>query len=481
MPSIEADHGAVTVLVVDDDRDFRDLVCKDLRARGYEVLTAGDGAEALKRMDGTSVDVVLLDYRLPDGDGIEVLKKLRSMYAGADVVMVTSHGSIPLAVEAMKLGATEYITKPLLPDELAKTLSNIGEKRSLVRQNRHLLNMLNDKWGVEAIRGQSVQMRRIREQIRQLSESTANVLVTGESGTGKELVARALHVTSPKGTGPFIALNAAGIPAGLAESELFGHRKGAFTGADRDKAGLFTAAHGGTLFLDEIAEMPLELQPKLLRAIESLEVRPIGGEDVRKVDVRIIAATNRDLEAEVAAGRFRRDLYYRLNVVHIDIPPLRKRVEDVSEYAEYFLAVKRGDSGIRGFTPAAMHALESYSWPGNVRELENAMERVVALSTDDIVGLDDLPRQVVTIGDNYGTAPAAGVKAEFPLLTLEEIERIAVLRTVAAAGGDKSRAARVLGINRATLYRKLRDYGVSPDRPPGRKRSRGGAKGPGSS
>lgn len=451
------------VLVVDDDRDFRQIARRDLEERGYLVRTVSTGEEAFRKLDESPADIVLLDYRLPGEDGMAVLERVRAIYPGTDVVMITSYGSIPMAVEAMKHGAAEYITKPFLPDEVARTLSTLVERRNLIKQNKQLLALLNERWGVEALKGRSADIRRIREQIRMLGSSTATVLITGESGTGKELVARALHVVSPRSGGPFVALNAAGLSQNLAESELFGHKKGAFTGADRDKDGLFVAANNGTLFFDEISEMPLDLQPKLLRAIETLEIRPVGSEETRKVNVRMIAATNRDLEEEVATGRFRRDLFYRLNVVRIHIPPLRERRDDVADLAEHFLAQKRGDKSIKGFTPSAMSLLENYAWPGNARELENAVERAVALSLNDIIDAGDLPRQIAGKQDSvaYSRLPSTvDGAASLPLLMLAEMERLTVIRTMAVTGGDKSRAARILGINRATLYRKLREYGV---------------------
>jgi DNA-binding NtrC family response regulator len=452
-----------TILIVDDDQDFTRIVCRYLEGRGYLVRTAASGEEAFRSLDAHVPDIMLLDYRLPDTDGLQILSKARAVYPDLDVVMITSYASIPMAVEAMKHGAAEYITKPFLPDEVARTLENIIEKRNLIRQNRRLLSLLNDRWGLDALKGQSRQMRRVREEVRMLGPAGSTVLITGESGTGKELVARALHVLSTRAAGPFIAVNAAGLPASLAESELFGYKKGAFTGAERDKDGLFLAAHGGTLFLDEIAEMPLDLQPRLLRAIETLEIRPVGGEESRKVDIRILAATNRDLDAEVAAGRFRRDLFYRLNVVQITLPPLRARRGDIPELAEHFLAMKRGDKPIRGFSTEAMNLFLNYSWPGNVRELEHAVERAAALALGAVIEPDDLPRQIVA--SSAAQPRGADGASTPPLLPLSEIERIAVLRTMAATGGDKSRAARILGINRATLYRKLREAGHPSIRP----------------
>ncbi|HHN45922.1 MAG TPA: sigma-54-dependent Fis family transcriptional regulator [Planctomycetes bacterium] len=465
-----AGHPAASVLIVDDDRDFRQLARKCLEERNYSVSTATTGEDALKLLDQRRVDVVLLDYRLPGQNGMEVLECLKALYPGVDVVMLTSHGSIPLAVEAMKRGAADYITKPFIADEVAKILEMLVERRRLLAENVRLRRMLNEQWSVEAFKGHSDAARQLREQIRLLAQSSATALITGESGTGKELVARALHTAGPRAGGPFVAVNSAGLPSGLAESELFGHRKGAFTGAAADSDGLFASADGGTIFLDEIADMPLELQPKLLRAIETLEIRPVGSDTSRRVNVRIIAATNRDLEAEVAAGRFRQDLFYRLNVVRIHVPPLRERAEDVLELAEHFLASRRDEKLIRGFTPEAVAALEAYAWPGNARELENAVERAAALSTGTIIDIPDLPRQLAELHRLPAAAPAdpasrTDTAAGAPLLTLKETERITVMRSMALTGGDKSRAARILGINRATLYRKLREYKLIPETP----------------
>lgn len=451
------------VLVVDDNRDLRVLIQKMVQKAGHECVSASCAKEAMSALDAGPIDVVFLDYRLPGLNGIEILREMKGLYPDLDVVMVSSFGTIPLAVDAMKHGATDYLSKPLESADFDKILKHINEKRNLEAENRRLKGMLDERFGIEAIKGASSAMKRLRSQIRRVAESDAPVLITGESGTGKELAARAIHQLSRRSNGPFTPVNCPALAATLAESELFGYVKGAFTGADRNRRGLFLLASSGTLFFDEIADMSLQLQAKILRSLETGVIRPVGSEEEESVDVRFVFATNRDLAVMVPAGRFRNDLYYRINVVNIHIPPLREHPEDIPELADHFLKLKSGGR-LKGFRPQAMRLLERYSWPGNVRELEHVMERAAALSRSNLVDIEDLPPEITRAGATFAFSPTmkggALQNEAFPLLTLAELEMIAVMRTLEATGGDKSRTARILGINRATLYRKIRKYGL---------------------
>jgi DNA-binding NtrC family response regulator len=402
------------------------------------------------------IDVVVSDLRMPDLDGFDLLRDIKATEPSPHIIVITAFGSIDTAIKAVKLGAYDYITKPFEVEALVLAVEKALGERGLRRELARLRREVARPYGLENIVGKSTSMQEIFGLVTRLSGSTASVLVTGESGTGKELVARAIHYNSPRAKRPFVAVNLAAIPETLIESELFGYKRGAFTDARTDHSGLFVEADGGTIFLDEIGELSPPLQAKLLRVLQERELRPLGATRSEKVDVRVVAATNRDLEARMRTGLFREDLYYRLNVIHVAIPPLRARPEDIVPLAEHFLAAarQRGASGhARTISPHAAKALLAYPWPGNVRELENVIERAVALSDAEAIGLDDLPPQVK---ERRSSDMLAGPLARG--LTLAELEREYIERVLAAEGGNKTRAAARLGLDRKTLYRKLEEY-----------------------
>jgi DNA-binding NtrC family response regulator len=441
------------VLIVDDDRDLCDVIAEGLANRDVESVTACDRDAAIDAVRAGPFDAVALDVKLGAASGLELCGWLADNHPDAPVVILTGLRDVDTAVEAIRAGAYDFITKPFDLDALELSLRRAMELSALKRQVR----MLRDHRGDEvAIDGTSTSrpMRRAYELITQVAATEATVLITGESGTGKELAARAIHDRSPRSAGPFVAINCAAVAPSLLESELFGHVKGAFTDARTSRAGLFVQASGGTLFLDEIGEMAPEMQAKLLRVLQESCVRPVGGDGDVPYDARIVAATNRDLETDVEDGRFREDLYYRINVVRIELPPLRSRGPDVLELAQRFVEeqARRNRKDVRGITPAAAQKLLAYDWPGNVRELQNSIERAVALTRFDELVPGDLPEKVrdhrssriVIDGDDLDEMP-----------TLEEVERRYIRRVLEAAQGNKSSAARVLGVDRRTLYRKL--------------------------
>jgi two-component system response regulator HydG len=445
------------ILVVEDDAAMRDLLVEELSDGGFRVEAAPGGRGGVERVRQGGIDVVVTDLRMPDLDGFDLLRDLRAVDAPPHIIMITAFGSIDTAIKAVKLGAYDYITKPFEIEALVlaveKALAERGLRRELVRLRREVAR----PYRFDNVVGKSPAMQEVFGLIGRLATSTASVLVTGESGTGKELIARAIHYNSPKAQKPFVAVNLAAIPETLIESELFGHKRGAFTDARNDHVGLFVEASGGTIFLDEIGEMPVPLQAKLLRALQEREVRPLGATKPEKIDVRVVAATNRDLEQRMREGQFREDLFYRLNVIHIALPSLRARPEDIMPLAEHFLgeARRRGGAakGISGFSQAAVKAMLAYHWPGNVRELENAVERAVALCDAGEIRADDLPSQV---RERKSTDILAGALARG--LTLADLEREYIERVLVAEAGNKTRAALRLGLDRKTLYRKLEEY-----------------------
>jgi two-component system, NtrC family, response regulator HydG len=438
------------ILVVEDDAEMLDLIREHLEAEGYEVLALGRGAEAVARLRGESFDVVLTDLRMPEVDGMEVLRAARETQAETPVILLTAFGSIQTAIRAIREGAYDYVAKPFSLEEIGLLLDKALEARRLRGENRQLREELAGRYRFHSLLGSSPAMQRVFALARQAAPSDVNVLITGDSGTGKELVARALHFNSPRGARPFVPVNCAAVPAGLLESELFGHVKGAFTGAVGSRRGLFREASGGTLFLDEIGDMAPELQAKLLRVIEERSVRPVGSDEAVSLDVRLVAATNTDLAARIREGRFREDLYYRLAVLPIHLPPLRERKEDIPLLAQHFLqrATAASRKPIQGFTPEAMAALLRHAWPGNVRELENAVERAVALTGGTQVSADALLLEAAL------THQPPLTLARFPerptLRALTDEYAALVLRE---AGGDKVRAAQILGVSKRTLYR----------------------------
>ncbi|HIU18338.1 MAG TPA: sigma 54-interacting transcriptional regulator [Candidatus Avidesulfovibrio excrementigallinarum] len=441
------------VLVVDDDESHRGMLRTLLRRWGYAVEEAGSGAAAEALCREKAYDAILSDIRMAEkDDGIRSMRAILADNPAIPVIMMTGYSSVETAVEALRFGAYDYLMKPLDFDQLKQTLT-----RALAHTRHGEATAGRDGLEESSILGNSPAMQELTALIATVAPSDATVLITGESGTGKELVARAIQRAGTRQDKPFVTINCAAISESLLESELFGHEKGAFTGADRRRDGRFAQADGGTLFLDEIGELPLQLQAKLLRALQQGEVQRVGSDTPFVVDVRVIAATNRDLRQEVAEGRFREDLYYRLNVIGLEVPPLRRRKEDIPLLAGVFLKrfAQANRKDIKGFTPQAMALLNRYSWPGNVRELENAVERAVILCPGGFVSENELPMAV-----REGGQEPAGDAA---LLPLDEVERQTILATLRAVDDNKSEAARRLGITRATLHNKLRRYGCTED------------------
>jgi two-component system response regulator HydG len=448
-----------TVLVVDDDPAHRTMLRTLLTGWGYAIDEADDGSTAIERVHERAFDLIMMDIRMVKVSGLQALTEIKALNPAIPIIIMTAYSSVESAVEALKSGAYDYLTKPLDFDELRLVMERAMEHSHLREENRLLRETLGVHFDTQHIIGRSAPMMRLMETVAQVAPSEATVLITGESGTGKEMVAGAIHFNSPRKDGPFVKINCAAITETLLESELFGHEKGAFTGAHRQKEGRFRQAHGGSLFLDEISEMSLAMQVKLLRVLQEREITRVGGEEVIKVDVRIIAATNKDLTREIEVGKFREDLYYRLNVVALEMPPLRERKEDIPLLAQHFLEAlsKENRKNIKGFTPQAMDRLVKYDWPGNVRELMNAVERGVVLSRSpyldeevlSLISSDELSSQDISSGD--------GLNADMPL---DEVEKATILKTLESAGGNKSEAARRLGITRRTLHKRLKLYGV---------------------
>ncbi|MGH9862929.1 MAG: sigma-54-dependent transcriptional regulator [Candidatus Acidiferrales bacterium] len=450
-----AANGRPVLLVVDDDKVISAL-CRDVaRSLGLAVAEATNAAQALEIVERQQVDLVLVDLRLPQTGGMELLERLKQDYPHIEVVLMTAYGSIEVAVEAIKRGAYDYLAKPFHVDDLRAKLQHALKQLELSEENRLLREQVRGQPGLGGLVGTSPKMQRVYKLILKVSQSRHPVLILGESGTGKELVARSIHFSGPLKDKPFVPVDCAGLVPTLIESELFGYVKGAFTGAMRSKTGLLEAASGGTLFLDEIAELPPDLQAKLLRALQEKEVKPVGGTQRVAVDVRVVAATNRDLTQALQDGRFRPDLYYRLNVVTLKIPPLRERKSDIPLLMNYFLErASPGERPLKGFSEEAMARLMNYDWPGNVRELENVIERAVALGSGPILHTADLPSNLQV------PVPATGQHSLAPegILPLRELEKRAILLAIKELRGDKLLAARLLGIGKTTLYRKLKEY-----------------------
>jgi two-component system response regulator HydG len=444
------------VLVVDDESSNLKVLERLLERAGYAVLLADSGPAALEMLRSNAPAVLLTDLKMPGMDGLELLKVARTVAPETEVLLMTAYGTVEIAVEAMKEGAYDFITKPLKRHDVLRAVGKALEKAHLLAENRQLRELVASQQHLggpfAGIVGRSDALRSVLEVARQVAPSEATVLITGESGTGKELLARALHEMSDRASGPMIRVNCAAIPETLFESELFGYEKGAFTGAANRKPGRFELADGGTLFLDEVAEMSPASQVKLLRVLQEGEFERVGGTKTVSVDVRLIAATNRDLERDVAERKFREDLYYRLNVIPIHLPSLRERREDIPLLAAHFLRsyADKNRKDLRGITDEALDALSAHRWPGNVRELENTIERAVVLCRDDRVGLENLPPQL------QPEAGGAARRLSFPVGTpLRDIEQIAIEETLKYTGGDKKLAARLLGIAARTIYRKL--------------------------
>ena len=455
------------VLVVDDDSAMREMLVSLLEDHGFQASAAASAEEAVEKVRETEFDAVVSDIRMPGKTGLDLLGELREIRAEMPVILMTAFGSIDSAVEAMRAGAFDYITKPFKRDEVLVVLERAFERRALEEENRRLRRAVDQTSSFGDLIGTSPAMREIFALIRKIAENRSSVLITGESGTGKELVARTIHFSGSRREAPFIPINCTAIPEGLLESELFGHMRGAFTGAIASKRGLFEKANGGTLFLDEIGDMGLGLQGKLLRVLQDREIRPVGSTQSVRVDVRIIAATNKDLRAEMEAGRFRRDLFYRLNVIPIHIPPLRERPDDVPTLAEFYVR-KHTSGGRRALTPEAIGRLQHCRWEGNARELENVIERALALSESVEIRPEDLPLGAEEEAEAEASPDSLTRAAAHRRLSLEQLCDLYIDEILQLTGGNKVQAARILGINRRTLYRR-------GERKEGRVRSAGSA------
>jgi DNA-binding NtrC family response regulator len=451
--NLKASAVGLSILIVDDEDATRQL-CRDIASEiGLEVRTASTTDEALEILEQSPVDIVVTDLMVPELGGIELLKHIRANQPNTSVMMLTQYGTIETAVAATQLGAKDYVTKPFHLQELRTKIERLVQSAELDHENRILREQLRTRPGFGGLIGVSAKMQRVYKMIEKVSQHKHPVLILGESGTGKELVARSIHFLGIRQNKPFVPVDCSGLVATLIESELFGHVKGAFTGAQHARTGLLEAGNGGTVFLDEIGDLPLDLQSKLLRVLQEREIRPVGAIERVRIDLRIIAATNRDLESAARTGGFRQDLYFRLNVVQIKLPPLRERKSDIPLLVNSFLE-KFGDPQrpIRTISEDAMRRLMAYDWPGNVRELENAVERAVALGSGPILHMGDLPSNLQQ-DSNEKTLDSN------ELTTIEEMERRFILRALRETNGDKLAAARLLGIGKTTLYRKLKHYG----------------------
>jgi two-component system response regulator HydG len=447
------------VLIVDDERAMGELIVDALTTKEQRVVFKTSADEALRALREEEFDVVVTDLNMAGMSGADLCRRIVSSQPDLPVVVMTGYGSVETAIQSIRAGAYDFITKPFEMTQLTLTVERAAKHRMLGTEVKRLRKQLAESKSFDAIVGESTPMKEVFSLINRVADSEATVLITGESGTGKELVARALHQHSRRAQGPFVAVNCAALPAQLLESELFGHVKGAFTDARSSRAGLFLEANQGTVFLDEIGEMPLGMQVKLLRALQERTVRPVGGSTETQFDVRIVAATNRDLETLVSEKRFREDLYYRINVVRIQVPPLRARGMDILLLAQGFVQrfAKQSNKGVMGLSAPAAEKLLAYDWPGNVRELQNCIERAVALTAFEQVAVDDLPRKI----REYQTARLV-VETQNPteLLPMEEVEKRYILKVLDSVGGNKTMAASVLGFDRRTLYRKLERFGV---------------------
>lgn len=450
------DNPGLRFLIVDDDKSVRRL-CATIGSSLNFICSEADSAEtAINMMEVESPDLILADLKMPNMSGLEFLEQVKKLAPRTEIAIMTGHGSIETAVRAMRMGAYDFITKPFRIDELKLLLQRMEEKAQLVAENQFLRDRVNADMEMNGIIGSSAKIQDVLRMVARLKDTRTPVLITGESGTGKELVARAIHYRGTLAKHPFVAVDCGSLVSTLIESELFGYEKGAFTGANRSKQGLFESANGGTIFLDEIGELPLEMQAKLLRVLQEKEVRPVGSSKSVKVDVRVIAATNRDLEASYRDGTFRKDLFFRLNVVTLHLPSLRERKSDIPTLILWFLD-KYAPQQLYEISTEAMKCLLQYEWPGNIRELENCVERAVALGTDNVLDVNDLPPAIGEFApDTVALQDGAGLSATH----LDELEKATILRVFEQVNGDKSLAGKMLGISRATLYRKLKRYQI---------------------
>lgn len=457
----KADGNQLNLLIIDDERAIREGCREVAQGIGFSTSIADSADHAYRVLDTTNVDVVLLDLRLPGTGGIEILREIKRRRPETVVIVITGFATVQSAVQAMKHGAYDYVTKPFNMEELRLLLDRVVNHLKLTSENRMLREQVKSKQGFGSIVGRAPEMEKLYRIISKASHSTHPVLITGESGTGKEMVARSIHFSGPYRDKPFIPVDCGSLVPTLIESELFGYVKGAFTGAVRSKDGLLAVAEGGTLFLDEIGELPVDLQAKLLRALQEKEIRPVGGTKSIPINVRILAATNRDLEQAVAQGTFRRDLYFRLNVLTLRIPPLRERKQDIPLLTGHFLERIVRTTGVqRNISDEALKLMLAYEWPGNVRELENCLERAAALTTGPTLHLSDLPTSI----QNWRLQAAASIlpvaNSSQTIMPIADIEKHAILKAIEQLHGDKLEAARLLGIGKTTLYRKLKEYGT---------------------
>jgi len=448
------------ILVVDDEPAHRQMIEAVLDAEGYEIVQAEHGGAAISAVEKRFYDLVIMDVRMPDVDGIEALQKIKQISPDIPVIIMTAYASVDTAVDALKSGAYDYLIKPLDIDELKLLVDKALRYHQLEQENLFLKERLNNRFDFSKIIGRSPAMQKLFETIALVAPSEATVLIAGESGTGKELIANAIHQNSPRKDSALIKVNCAALPETLLESELFGHEKGAFTGAITRKQGRFQLAHKSSIFLDEIAEMAPATQAKILRVLQEREFEPVGSTQTMKVDTRVIAATNQNLEEEIQAGRFREDLYYRLNVVTVDVPSLRQRRDDIPLLADFFLKryAQKNRRVIKGFTPRATDLLMRYDWPGNVRELENIIERAVIMARGEMITPLEFSAELQALAEN---AEDAEIDLS-PGRSLKEVEKVMILRTLKETGGNRTHAARILGISRRTLQLKLKKYGINP-------------------
>ncbi|HEX4142147.1 MAG TPA: sigma-54 dependent transcriptional regulator [Pirellulales bacterium] len=453
------DGPPIRVLVVDNEPHHAQAVCESLQRVGYECTVATSGPEGVRRIEQDTFDVVITDLVMNDVDGLAILAKAKQTLPDAEVILITGHGSIPSAVDAMQQGAFNYLLKPLDLAQLRAVVDRASGSLRLRRQNAELQSRLDERFGFEGVIGTSAQMHDVIDRLKRISPTDATVLIQGATGTGKELVAQAIHQNSPRKNKPFVALNCAALSENILESELFGHVRGAFTDASTDRVGKFEYANGGTLFLDEVGDMPLATQIKLLRVLESGEITRVGSNETTSVNVRIVSATNRNLEDQIAAGTFRSDLYHRLKVVTINLPRLSERSQDVPLLIEHFLKLfsKRHHKTIKGVSAMARRRLLAFDWPGNVRQLRNVIESMVVVDADGVLDVDDMPDELGGTAD----VPATDTAGDLGTLVgnpLAEIERLFIAKTLEKAGGNRESAAEMLGIGQRTLYRKIKEY-----------------------
>lgn len=457
--------GDIRVLIVDNEAAHAEVVAESLGRVGYDCVVATSGNEGSRLIERENFDVVITDLMMSDVNGIELLKRAKQNLPECEVILVTGHGTIPSAVEAMQQGAFNYLQKPLDLKQLRVVVAKASEAVRLRRTNVELNRRLDERFGFEGLIGNSPQMNAVIDRLKRIAPTDASVLIQGETGTGKELVAQAIHQNSPRKSKPFVALNCAALSEHILESELFGHVRGAFTDASSDRVGKFAYAHGGTMFLDEVGDMPMATQIKLLRVLENGEITRVGSNETIKVNVRVLSATNRNLEDAIAAGTFRSDLYHRLKVVTIALPPLRERSQDIPLLMEHFIRQfsKRHHKTIKSVSPAARKQLMAYRWPGNVRQLRNVIESMVVVDFDGVLDVDDMPPEVSGETAQMAGGAADGFTGSIAGLVgkpLEEIERLFITETLAFTGGNREQAAQMLGIGERTLYRKIKEYGL---------------------